>query len=99
MIQPRTIPRRQLLRMGSASLLAAGLWPGCLRAEEDGHKSSFAFIEINDLHYVEKACGDWLRKVLTQIKEAGADKQPELLLLVGDLTDNGTPAQMAAVRD
>lgn len=99
MNQLRSISRRQLLRIGSSSLLAAGLWPGCLRAEEDGHKSSFTFIEINDLHYVEKACGDWLLKVLTQIKGAGADKQPEFLLLVGDLTDNGKPEQLTAVRE
>src|SRR5438045_1301125 len=98
-IMTPTISRRKLLAMGSTSLLAAGLWPGRLRADEDGHKSSFTFIEINDLHYVEKACGDWLRKVIAQIKAAGADSQPEFLLLVGDLSDNGKPEQLAAVRD
>lgn len=85
--------------MSASSLLAAGLWPGRLRADEDGHTSSFTFVEINDLHYIDNACGDWLKRVLAQIKGAGAADQPEFLLLVGDLTDKGTPEALAAVRD
>src|SRR5262249_17333360 len=88
--------RRQLLRTSTLALLARGLWPGTLAAADTVSKD-FAFVVANDLHYVDKGCGDWLAGILRGIKE-----RPEKIafcLLAGDLLEHGKPEQLGAVRD
>ncbi|MCY3024249.1 MAG: metallophosphoesterase [Planctomycetota bacterium] len=97
MAAQRTLTRRELLRWSAGSLLAAGLWPGALRAEGDGAAADFRFVVVNDLHYVDAACGRWLETVIARMK---ADQdQPAFCLLAGDLANDGTREQLAGVRD
>jgi predicted MPP superfamily phosphohydrolase len=91
------LTRRQALQQLSAgALLSLGLWPGALRARENGSGNSFRFIAINDLHYMSPECGDWLTRVLRQIK---THDRVELLLIAGDLAEYGRRSDFAAVRE
>lgn len=92
-MQPAKLSRRELLRMSAGALLAAGVWPGRLRAADGGE---FRFVVANDLHYMTLACGKWLeRQVMPLMK---ADK-PDLCLLAGDLGNAGTREELEGVRD
>lgn len=91
------LTRRQLLRMSAGSLLAAGLWPGVLRAREADAAGEFYFLQVNDLHYRDKNCGPWFEKVLKQMK--ARPEKIDFCLLAGDLADHGKPEQLAPVRD
>ena len=43
-----------------AALLAAGLWPGALRAGAAGFRAeAFTFAVTNDFHHHEPACDAW----------------------------------------
>ena len=89
--------RRHMLGQSLGGLLAAGLWPGALVGRDAEVPSEIAFLVVNDLHYRDQRCGPWLESVVQQIR-----KRPETIdfcLVAGDLTENGTPEQMAAVRD
>lgn len=92
------ITRRDALKKISAgTLFAMGMWPGALQAGilGWGNHRDFTFIEVNDTHYMDAECGAWLEGVVHQMKTHDA----EFCLFVGDLADNGTPAQLGAVRD
>lgn len=90
------ITRRDLLRMGAGSLLAAGLWPGALRAA-DAKSDDFHFLVVNDTHFIDKKDADWLERVVKQMK--AHDEKPALCLHLGDLADHGKPAELEPVRD
>jgi 3',5'-cyclic AMP phosphodiesterase CpdA len=92
-----TITRRQALALGAGGLLAAGLWPGALRAEGERGGDPFFFLAINDLHYLDKRCTNYLAGAFQQMKSQR--EKPEFLLVIGDLVDNGKPEQLGAVRD
>ena len=85
--------RREMLRAGSA--LALGLLPGVLRASEQRGASEFTFIVANDLHFRDERCGAWLRAITSAIHT----QRPDFCVLNGDLTENGTRDQLAAVRE
>jgi predicted MPP superfamily phosphohydrolase len=88
------LTRRELLRMSGGALLAAGLWPGRLDADDAG--GEFRFAVANDLHYWNAACGKWLeREVIAKIT---ADK-PAFCLLAGDLGNAGKRKELEGVRD
>lgn len=89
--------RRQILQSGAGAMLSAGLWPGTLRAT-DAASGEFRFIALNDLHCEDQACGEWLQsRVVRQIK---ATKEPiDFCLVLGDLVEKGTPAELTLVRD
>jgi 3',5'-cyclic AMP phosphodiesterase CpdA len=91
------LTRRQMLRLSAGSLLAAGVWPGALRADGTGSAGEFHFLVVNDVHYVDQGCGKWLEGVIRQMK-AHAEK-PEFCLLVGDLAEHGKREEIAPVRD
>ena len=98
MMKPTTkLTRRQMLRLSAGSLLAAGLWPGSLHAEGDGHAEAFHFLVVNDVHYLDQHCGHWLEKVIRQMK--GHPEAIDFCLLVGDLAEHGHADQLHAVRD
>jgi predicted phosphodiesterase len=90
------ISRRDLLRMGAGGLLAAGLWPGALRAG-DAKADDFHFIVVNDTHFIDKKDVAWLEKVVKQMK--GHKEKPVLCLHLGDLSDHGKRAELEPVRD
>jgi hypothetical protein len=89
--------RRELLRWSAGSLLAGGLWPGLLSADETPAAGSFHFVEVNDTHFIDSGCGKWLEKVTRQIK--GHTEKIEFCLLVGDLANDGKAEQLAPVRE
>lgn len=88
------LTRRQMLRSSAGSLLAAGLWPGALRASHPGE--SFHFVVLNDLHYLDKRCTPWHEGVVKQIK--AHQEKVDFCLLVGDLAENGKAEQLDPVR-
>ena len=86
-----------MLGQSAAGLLAAGLWPGCLAADESGHSVDFHFIAVNDFHYLDKQCGPWFDHALKQM--TGHKEKIDFILLLGDLAENGTQEQLGAVHD
>lgn len=86
-----------MLRLSAGSLLALGLWPGALRAADEGGAEEFSFLAVNDTHYIDQKCGAWLQTVIAQMK--GSSPKPELCLMSGDFTDDGTAAQLGAARE
>jgi 3',5'-cyclic AMP phosphodiesterase CpdA len=90
------LSRRQLLGYSAGSLLAAGLWPGALRADEAGADTAFHFAVVNDLHYLDKRCTPWHEGVVKQIK--AHEEKVEFCLLVGDLAEDGKAEQLDPVR-
>jgi 3',5'-cyclic AMP phosphodiesterase CpdA len=78
-----------------AALLAAGLWPGALRAAAAGATATeFVFVTANDFHHREPACDAWFAALFAQIAAHG---QVEFCLGLGDLADKGRAESIAAV--
>jgi len=88
--------RRQLLRYGAGSLLAAGLWPGALQADGSDASEGFHFAVLNDLHYLDRRCTPWHEAVVQQIRDH--KEKVEFCLLVGDLAEHGNREQLDPVR-
>jgi len=97
MIDLKNLNRRQMLRLSAGSLLAAGLWPGALAAEGKDRSEEFHFLVVNDVHYLDKGCGDWFAKVIAQMKEH--KEKTDFCLLAGDLAEHGRPGQLSAMRE
>jgi 3',5'-cyclic AMP phosphodiesterase CpdA len=93
----RLLTRRQMLRQSAASLLAAGLWPGALSAEQSSKSGEFHFLVVNDVHYFDTKCGRWLEGVITQMKKH--KETIDFCLLAGDLAEHGRAEQIGAVKD
>lgn len=89
--------RRSFLASASASVLAAGFWPGRLFAEEAaGENGSFQFIAVNDVHFTDpKKCPQWFEKVFMAMR-ASAPKA-EFVLLSGDLSLRCTEAEFGGI--
>lgn len=78
-----------------AALLAAGLWPGALRAAAAGRPAAeFSFVAANDFHHREPACDPWFTALFRQI---AGHREAEFCLGVGDLADKGSPESIATV--
>jgi 3',5'-cyclic AMP phosphodiesterase CpdA len=89
--------RRQLLQVGAAALISAGLWPGALRAADDA-AGEFHFLCVNDVHCMDEESGRWLEsRVIRPMKESKI--AADFCLIVGDLAEKGTRAELAMVRD
>jgi 3',5'-cyclic AMP phosphodiesterase CpdA len=83
-----------MLRLTGAGLLALGLGaPPLLSAATE--PAAFRFIVINDTHCRDERCHPWLRKIVASIHA----HQPDFCLINGDLSDNGTAEQLAAVKE
>lgn len=88
--------RREALRCLSAStLLALGLWPGCLHVNNERPPGSFRFHVINDTHCVSPECTPYLQGVVAQMKR----EESAFCLHLGDLTDKGDREHMETVRE
>lgn len=78
-----------------ATMLAAGLWPGALRAAATGFRAEeFTFVVANDFHHFEPACDPWFAALFRQI---AGHEGVEFCLGLGDLAHKGAPASIAAV--
>ncbi len=90
--------RRQFCKLSAGALLAAGLWPGRLRAAENGKgDSDWTFLAVNDLHYSDAQCAPWFEKVVAAMK-ASAPKA-DFCIISGDQANGGTKEQLTSVRD
>jgi 3',5'-cyclic AMP phosphodiesterase CpdA len=89
------LSRRQALRcLSVGGLMASGLWPAAVAAPAPESPGAFTFAAINDLHYLSPECGKFLRGVFQRIRAL----QPDLCLVLGDLTEAGRREDLAAVR-
>lgn len=78
-----------------AALLAAGLWPGALRALAAGVRAEeFTFVAANDFHHFEAACDPWFTALFRQI---AAHEGVEFCLGLGDLAHRGAPESIRTV--
>ena len=73
------------MRLGAGALLAAGLWPGAVGAEPTA--GDFSFLVVNDTHWTDRDGAVWFDRLAKQMR--GHDEKPELVLLAGDLSENG----------
>lgn len=88
--------REAVEKLGAATLLALGLWPGALRAATATPPAGeFTFVVINDTHYLSPECGAWLERVVALMRA----ERPEFCLHVGDLVDRGSREHHAILRD
>ncbi len=93
---PNSITRREALsRLSFGALLACGLWPGALRADNERGGRKFRFIVINDTHCLSPECVPYLRGVVAEMKKL----RPAFCLHAGDLTNEAQLHYMEAVRD
>ena len=93
---PRNISRRDALEhLGAGTLLALGLWPGALRADNETPAGSFRFHVINDTHCMSPECGPYLEGVVRQMKaEPG-----EFCLHAGDVTEKAERLNFERVKE
>src|SRR5688500_9930750 len=99
--RPRVSPGRQcrrtfLSQLSAGALLSMGLWPGCTTMPRHSQESSFRFIVVNDTHYMSADCGNWLQRVIAQMK---THSDAEFCLLLGDVVENGHKSHLGAVSD
>jgi hypothetical protein len=87
--------REALGRLSLGSLLAFGLWPGALRADNKTGGQDFTFVVINDTHCMSPECLVYLAGAVRAMK----DRQPALCLHAGDVTEKGEGRYMAGGRD
>jgi len=93
---PLLMTRREALeKLGAATLLGLGLWPGALRAAEaTPPDDGFTFIQVNDTHHMSPECSLWLERVVAQMHA----EQPAFCVHVGDVADRGAHEDLTAVR-
>ncbi|MCC6203012.1 MAG: metallophosphoesterase [Gammaproteobacteria bacterium] len=89
--------RRDLLRVGAGALLSAGLWPGSLRAADNGKGGDFTFVTFNDTHFHTERCPGWFAKVNASIR--ALEPRPEFCLILGDLGEKGRQSELGGMRD
>jgi 3',5'-cyclic AMP phosphodiesterase CpdA len=94
---PSACSRRQWLRLSAGALLSCGLWPGRLRAAENGRGDTFRFVVINDAHFQSPRCPAWFERVSESIRSHAP--RPEFCLMVGDLAEHGTRPELGSMRD
>ncbi|HUR44984.1 MAG TPA: metallophosphoesterase, partial [Candidatus Saccharimonadales bacterium] len=85
--------------LSAGALLGLGLWPGCASTaskERTARLKPFRFIVVNDTHYMSAECGEWLARVVQQMR---THKDAEFCLHLGDLTEKGERAHLGAVRE
>ncbi len=81
--------------MGAGAMSAALLARWAKAAEYAKDSETFTFVVVNDIHFFDKRCATWLDKVVEKINGHKAD----LCLIVGDMTEDGTAEQNAAVHE
>jgi len=61
-----------------------------------GDAEGFSFIAVNDLHYRDDRCREWLAGVVRRMR--AEESRPRFLLVCGDLANDGLPEQIAGVK-
>jgi 3',5'-cyclic AMP phosphodiesterase CpdA len=92
----RSLTRREVLRVGAGALAFSALGGSSLRAA-NRNASGFSFVVANDLHYRDSRCGEWLEKVASHIRRLRP--APAFCVLAGDLSEDGTRAQLGPVQE
>ena len=87
--------REALGRLSLGSLLALGLWPGAVRADNQPGGKAFTFVVINDTHCLSAECLTYLAGAVQAMKAA----TPAFCLHAGDLTEKAEGPWMAGARD
>lgn len=79
------------------ALLAAGLWPGALRAAETRASDAGAvrFAVLNDFHHDSAECDAWFESLF---RAAGAHAGVAFVAGLGDLANKGKPESIAAIK-
>ncbi|MCW5551682.1 MAG: metallophosphoesterase [Verrucomicrobiae bacterium] len=93
----RQTSRRHWLRLSAGTLLALGAWPGCARWSDRGRGGNFSFVVINDTHFQSPQCPEWFERVRASIHAHPV--RPEFCLMVGDLAEHGTAAELGGMCD
>lgn len=89
--------RREWSRLSASALLALGVWPGCARWSGQRTAGPFSFAVINDAHFQSPQCPAWFERVSASIRAQAS--RPEFCLMVGDLAEHGTAAELGAMRE
>ena len=98
MVTTRPLPRlsrRQMMKMSAGALIAMGVWPGRLWAQQTATKP-LKFIVVNDFHYFDAKCNPFFEGM---VKKFNGIDGTALMLQGGDLLDGGTMEQANAMRD
>ncbi|HWI58296.1 MAG TPA: metallophosphoesterase [Bacillota bacterium] len=88
--------RRQWLQLSASALLGLGCWPGCARWAHNGKGGTFRFIAINDTHFQSPQCPAWFEQVRASVRTL--EPKPEFCLMIGDLSEHGTRAELGAMQ-
>jgi predicted phosphodiesterase len=92
----RKYNRRDALRLGGAAALAPLFARWAAAADDAKASDTFTFIVANDIHYFDKRCAQWLGEhVIGRMNDHKAD----FCVVLGDMSEDGTKEQNAAVRD
>ena len=96
---PASPSRRSFLASASAGLLAAGLWPGRLHADDAaGENGSFQFLAVNDVHFTDPAkCPQWFEKIFAAMRDSAP--KAEFALLSGDLSSRCLDSEFGGLRE
>jgi hypothetical protein len=97
LLPARQTSRRDWLRLSAGAMLALGAWPGCARWSRNGRGGNFTFVVINDAHFQSPQCPEWFARVRASIHTQPT--RPEFCLMVGDLAEHGTEAELGGMRD
>src|SRR6185369_660517 len=94
----RKTSRRDFLRLSAGALLALGVAPGCARFADGGQgESGFSFVVINDAHFSTPQCPGFYERVRASVLSHAV--RPEICLMAGDFSDNGTEKELGAMRE
>ncbi|MDB5320116.1 MAG: metallophosphoesterase [Phycisphaerales bacterium] len=93
---PRNYNRRDALRLGAAAALTPLFSRWAAAADDAKASDAFTFIVANDIHYFDKRCAQWLAdRVIKRMN----DQKPDFCVILGDMSEDGTKEQNAAVHD
>lgn len=90
----KSINRRDFFRRSAAGLLAAGLWPGAA-ANAEGPDEAFRFVVINDTHYKDDKCGEYLEAAFSQMHRGPSF---DIALVAGDISTAAAPRELRAFK-
>ena len=76
-------------------LLAAGCWPGALRAAPTSGVGRFSFVVANDFHHENSDCDPWFDRLFRQI---GTHRALAFCAALGDLANKGRPESLQAMK-
>jgi len=93
---PDKLSRRHALGLGTSIFLAPLLDRWAAAADDAKASDTFKFIVANDIHYFDQRCAQWLNdRVIKRMN----DEKPDFVVVLGDMSEDGTVAQNVAVKD